>query len=675
MNFLEEYMDAFIAEYLGTLTGPFIDPQKRIFGGYLFASLLIAFGVQVVLNKIAFRRVISNLFSRRVWLSASALADYKILFINHALMLLIMPRLISKLALATLLFESLHVLFDGRPVLLPNVPGWTIAGLFTFCLFLFDDMAKYLVHRVLHRWPLLWNFHKVHHSAETLTPLTVYRTHPVEGVIFGLRSVCVQALTLAGFVFFFGDRAELVTVLGANIFLFMFNMVGSNLRHSHVWISYGRLLEHILISPAQHQIHHSIARQHHDKNFGAVLAIWDWFGGSLCLAKKGSLVHFGVDNSVPSYDLKTLYVTPFQEAAYQILQPIKKENFRMPSLFFLRAWRRSIIGGLTLTVVLTGFSVPVWSNELNIYSHRQPFLIKPFLKAYMKKSGTEINIVYASKGLAQRLQAEGRRSPADIILTVDIARLYVYADKKLLASVDSSILKTNIPSHLRDPNNRWFALSKRARVIAVANRAADTLGIRRYEDLTDPRWKGRICARPGSHVYNRALIASLINSGTTESAEAWAKGLVNNLARRPQGNDRAQIKAIYEGVCDIAIINNYYFGKLKHSGKSAQRAWAASVKLIFPNQSDRGTHINISGGGVAKHSKNKVEAVKFLEFLTSKVAQNLYGSINFEYPVNPKVPASKELAAWGSFDEDKMPIARIAELASEAQKVIDRVGW
>ncbi|MGI9525412.1 MAG: Fe(3+) ABC transporter substrate-binding protein [Hyphomicrobiaceae bacterium] len=331
----------------------------------------------------------------------------------------------------------------------------------------------------------------------------------------------------------------------------------------------------------------------------------------------------------------------------------------------------------SLSVVLS-FAAPYNSalaKELNVYSHRQPFLIKPFLDAYTKKTGIKFNVAYASKGLAQRLQSEGARSPADVILTVDIARLHVYADKDLLAPIKSEVLEANVPTHLRDPENRWFAFSKRARVVVAATSAKDTEVIKRYEDLTAPQWHGRICARPGSHVYNRALVASIINASGTAQAEDWARGVVANLARRPQGNDRAQVKAIYEGVCDIAIINNYYYGKLKYSDKPQQRQWADAVRLIFPNQNDRGTHINISGGGVAKHSKNKPEAVRFLEFLTSKTAQDLYGQMNFEYPVNPNVELSDELRSWGTFKEDQMPIARVAELAPEAQKVIDRVGW
>ena len=315
------------------------------------------------------------------------------------------------------------------------------------------------------------------------------------------------------------------------------------------------------------------------------------------------------------------------------------------------------------------------AGELNIYSHRQPFLIKPFVDAYSKKTGTKVNIVYASKGLAQRLQAEGKRSPADVILTVDIARLSVYADKDLLASVKSDTLHDNIPAHMRDPDDRWYAFSKRARVIAVSKKADDARAIRRYEELADPKWKGRICSRPGSHVYNRALIASLIHAAGVQKTDAWAKAVVANLARRPQGNDRAQVKAVYEGVCDIAIINSYYFGKLKFSDKAAQRQWADAVVLIFPNQDDRGAHVNISGGGVAKFSKNKEEAIRFLEFLTSDTAQKLYGSVNFEYPVNPRVGLTDELKSWGVFKADEAPIAQISKLAPEAQKVIDRAGW
>ena len=337
-----------------------------------------------------------------------------------------------------------------------------------------------------------------------------------------------------------------------------------------------------------------------------------------------------------------------------------------PFTFFILSFLTSLL-----------FNNIVNAKELNIYSHRQPFLIKPFLELFTSKTGIKTNVVYSTKGLAQRLEAEGENSPADIILTVDIGRLYIYEDKNLLAPIKSKTLENNIPSHLKSPNNTWFGLSKRARVIVVSKDRVDENKIKRMEDLVRPEWKGRICTRPGSHVYNRALMSSMIAAHGILKAEEWAKGLVNNFARRPQGHDRAQIKAIFEGQCDISIINNYYFGKLKYSEDKTKREWAKSLKLIFPNQgdNDRGAHVNISGGGVVKYSKNKEAAIRLLEFLSSEEAQILYGQINFEYPANLNVKPSKELLSWGNLQEDQVPIIKIAELGPDAQKIIDKAGW
>ncbi len=319
----------------------------------------------------------------------------------------------------------------------------------------------------------------------------------------------------------------------------------------------------------------------------------------------------------------------------------------------------------------------VQAAELNVYSHRQPFLIQPFLAAFSKETGIKTNVLYSSKGLAQRLRSEGKNSPADVVLTVDIGRLYIYRDLNLLAEVKSDKILENVPSHLRAQDNTWFALSKRSRIIVTSKDRVASGAIKNIEDLSDPKWRGKICSRPGSHVYNRALMASMIAHNGSEKAEKWAIGLVKNLARRPQGNDRAQVKAIYEGVCDVAIINNYYYGKLKFSQDESQRMWAKALNLTFPNQgaNERGAHINISGGGVALYSKNKNNAVALLEFLSDPVSQQLYGEINYEYPVNPKVDLTKELKSWGTFKEDQLPIQRIAELSREAQMMIDRVGW
>jgi iron(III) transport system substrate-binding protein len=332
---------------------------------------------------------------------------------------------------------------------------------------------------------------------------------------------------------------------------------------------------------------------------------------------------------------------------------------------------------LLLIIITIFISNIANAKSLNIYSHRQPYLLKPFIEAYTKKTGVKLNVVYSSKGLAQRLAAEGANSPADLILTVDIARLYRYEDLDLLAKIDSKILYEKIPSYLRSKNNTWFGLSKRTRAIAISRERVKSGQILRYEDLADPKLKGKICTRPGSHVYNRALMASMIAAKGENDAEKWAKGLVSNLAKRPQGNDRSQLKSIYSGECDVAIINHYYYGKLTYSKNPDHRKWAKASIIVFPNQgnSDRGAHVNISGGGVVKFSKNKEIAINFLEFLVTDQAQVMYGDVNFEYPINNKSKLPKRLKALGTFKEDNLLIEKIAKLAPKAQEIIDKVYW
>lgn len=327
-----------------------------------------------------------------------------------------------------------------------------------------------------------------------------------------------------------------------------------------------------------------------------------------------------------------------------------------------------------LFIGLAGF-VPLQASEVNIYSHRQQFLLQPFLDAFTAETGIKTNVVYASKGLAQRLQAEGKASPADVILTVDIARLSEYAELDLLAPVVSDVLRSNIPPHLRADDNRWFAFSTRTRIVVTSkDRVADG-ALKDIEDLANPEWRGRLCSRKGSHVYNRSLMASVIAAHGEEFATRWGSALVGNLARRPQGNDRAQAKAIFEGQCDVAIMNHYYYGKMLYGEKEDHRDWAKSIRLVFTNQGNRGAHINISGGGVAIHSPNRESAIAFMEFLTGEKAQQLYGEINFEYPVNSNVAAGGVLQSFGEFKRDELEIEKLSELGPSAQMIIDRIGW
>jgi len=311
--------DWLVQEYLPQLLDSFFNPQKRVSIGYLLIALLIAICWSVwVRNECSFKglkKVCRSLFSPKIWFSKSALSDYKLMFINRAIMMLISPAMFSKLAAATFFYFLFIDVFQNTPAILETWPLWMAPVLYTVFLFLFDDFSRFFVHRCLHRWPLLWAFHKIHHTAETLTPFTVYRTHPIEGIIFGLRATFVQAVSISLFVSLFGKNIDLVEIFGVNFLLFIFNVTGSNLRHSHVSIRYPRILEHILISPAQHQVHHSIDPQHHDCNYGAAFAIWDLFGKSLKLSQKSHNLRFGIidDYKFREHTLKELYLNPFVE--------------------------------------------------------------------------------------------------------------------------------------------------------------------------------------------------------------------------------------------------------------------------------------------------------------------------------------------------------------------------
>ena len=305
------------------------NPQKRIFWGYLLSSLFIAILWLRLINKINFQSSFIQIFNRNVWGSASAFADYKVMFINALLMTLLSPRILAKATVAYLIFDSLHLLFEGRPSILTGIPQWSIALSFTLFLFILDDFARYWLHRWLHAIPLLWSFHKVHHSASTLNPFTVFRTHPAEAILFSVRSALVQGISTAVFFFFFGNQVTLVMVLGASIFTFAFNLLGSNLRHSPVSICYWHPIELFLMSPAQHHIHHSTAEKHIDKNFGVALSVWDWIFGTLCHSKVGEQLNFGLSGTklTNPHTFKSIYLDPIQEAWSILLQSVYGLNF------------------------------------------------------------------------------------------------------------------------------------------------------------------------------------------------------------------------------------------------------------------------------------------------------------------------------------------------------------
>lgn len=334
--------------------------------------------------------------------------------------------------------------------------------------------------------------------------------------------------------------------------------------------------------------------------------------------------------------------------------------------------------GVFLFALATGSistTVQTMGTEINVYSYRQPFLIEPLTEAFTQETGIKANVLFASKGLAERIHAEGANSPADVLLTVDISRLAGAKELGVTAPVDSNILNDNIPANFRDPEGHWFGLTSRARIIYASKDRVDQDSIT-YQELADSKWKGRICTRSGQHIYTIGLLSSIIAHEGEEAAREWLEGLRDNLAHKPKGNDRAQVKSIFAGECDISIGNTYYMGKmLTNEEEPEQKDWANSVRIIFPDSDSRGTHVNISGIQLIKNAPNRNNAIKFMEFLSSEKAQQIYASTNFEYPVKQGIPVDDLVASWGDFKRDGIDLSDIAAHRKRASEMVDEVNF
>jgi iron(III) transport system substrate-binding protein len=281
--------------------------------------------------------------------------------------------------------------------------------------------------------------------------------------------------------------------------------------------------------------------------------------------------------------------------------------------------------------------------------------------------------VYLDKGLTERLQAEGDRSPADIIMTVDISRLSQAVDAGVTQAVESDVLSAAIPAEFRDPGNQWFGVTTRARIVYASKDRVDPAEITTYEDLADPKWEGKICTRSGTHPYNLALLSAVIHHHGYDAAKEWAQGLKNNLARKPQGNDRAQVKAIWAGECDISLGNTYYMGKML--ADEEQTAWANSVNVVYPSFAEGGTHMNVSGVAMTKAAPHAEDAKAFMEFLASDEAQHVYAETNYEFPVKAGVDRSELVQSWGDFTTDQVNLMDLAALRADALKIMEEINF
>lgn len=337
-------------------------------------------------------------------------------------------------------------------------------------------------------------------------------------------------------------------------------------------------------------------------------------------------------------------------------------------------WFNSPIAYLAAGAITLAAFPALAEGTVNVYSGRHYEGDVQLYDGFEKATGIKVNYVEGSTPeILQRLESEGAASPADVFITADAGNLWLAESRGLLQTVDSEILKSRIPENLRSPNNDWFAISTRARVIYYAKGKIDPATVSTYADLADPKLKGKLCVRSGSHIYNLSFLGAMIEKEGAAAAEAWATGVVSNFARDPQGGDSDQIKAVGAGECDVALGNSYYFARLLKAQDT--KTIGDKVGLIFPDQAGDGTHVNISGVAVVKNSPNREAAVKFLEYLLGDEAQSYLGNINNEYPIVASALNNPELKALGEFKTDPINVSAYGRNQAQAQIIVDQAGW
>jgi iron(III) transport system substrate-binding protein len=337
----------------------------------------------------------------------------------------------------------------------------------------------------------------------------------------------------------------------------------------------------------------------------------------------------------------------------------------------MRLTRRSVLALLAFALPFAG---PAFAEGVvNVYSYRQPPLVQPLFDAFTAKTGITVKMVFAEKGLIERLEQEGPLSPADILLSSDVGKLVEATDKGLAQPVTSDAIASKIPANLRALDNQWFGLTMRARVVYASVERVPQTSIS-YEELADPKWKGKICTRPFDHPYNLGLTAFFLAKKGDAATKTWLEGVKANFAVKPNGNDRSQAKSVMAGECDLALGNTYYMGLMQtNTTEPEQQDWGKASRILFPSSPDMGTHVNISGMLMTKNAPDKDNALKLMEFLASDEAQSLYANGNFEYPVNPAVKPSDTVAAWGPLVPDSINVAEVAKHLKRAAELVAEV--
>jgi iron(III) transport system substrate-binding protein len=332
-----------------------------------------------------------------------------------------------------------------------------------------------------------------------------------------------------------------------------------------------------------------------------------------------------------------------------------------------------IVGALGVAMFATA-APPAQADEVNLYTYREPGLIKPALDAFTKSTGIRVNTLFAADGLAERMRSEGTNSPADLLIAVDIGRLQQAIDLGVTQPARSDVLEKAIPAPFRDPQGQWYALTLRSRIVyAAKDRVADQALT--YESLADPKWRGKICIRSGQHPYNTSLVAAYLAKHGEAKTEEWLKGVKANLARKPSGGDREGARDILAGVCDLAIGNSYYVGLMRNGKDEDQRKWGAAIRTINPTFEGGGTHVNISGVVMAKNAPNRASAAKLMDFLVSDGAQHIFSDLNYEYPVVAEAPVADSVKSFGALRPDTLPLNEVGRNRKAASMLVDKVGF
>ncbi|WP_416139245.1 Fe(3+) ABC transporter substrate-binding protein [Halomonas sp. HK25] len=338
--------------------------------------------------------------------------------------------------------------------------------------------------------------------------------------------------------------------------------------------------------------------------------------------------------------------------------------------------RYRLVVPFATALVGSAFAATAAADEVNLYSARHYDSDEKLYELFTEQTGIKVNLLEGdSDQLIERIKREGVASPADVMMTVDAGRLWRAEQEGIFQGIESDVLNERLPEAMRHPEGQWFGFSQRVRAIFYNPENIDPSEITSYEDLTDPRWEGEVCIRSSNNIYNQSLLASMIDHHGVEGAEEWAQGIVNNMARQPEGGDTDQIRAVAAGECNLAVANHYYYVRLINSDDAADREVTEKVNILFPNQDDRGIHVNVGGAGVVEGAPNRENAIRFLEFLASDEAQEIFAGANYEYPVVEGVKMDETLESWGELNKDEINVSVLGGNNPEAIRIFDRVGW